>query len=100
MVIIDGDELVVRNFLRDHRIRRSEVRGLGAGTLSTRGSGVETIVVETTSGSIPLDVLATYSEGLKWLPLSSGALRRNERAMRLLSAWVDQTSAHDIGLPR
>jgi len=98
--IIDGDELVVRNFLREHRIRRNEVLGLGHGKTSTGGQGVETIVVETTSGSVPLDVLTTFEANRPWARLSPGSIRRSERAMLVLSAWKDRASVNDLQLPQ
>lgn len=94
--IIDGEELLVRNLWLNHHIRRSEVLRLGYGKTPTKNQFVETIVIGTTSGPVPIDVLTRYTSSMRSLPLASYSNRRSESAMLVLSAWAHRTPAQSF----
>ena len=94
-VIIDGDEVVVRNLYSTSHIRRDQVRGFGRGYPSefgVGGGGVvdsrETITIDTFTESIPLNVFAAQQRGVPRPPYPSSAYHRRENALDVLSRWL------------
>lgn len=86
VVIVDGDEVVIRNYYRNYRVRRDQVRGFGRGR-PTMGS-LETITIETGFASIPLDVLAARQRAAAQPLRPSRAFYRRENALTVLSDWA------------